>query len=262
MLIPKVTHQVWFQGWENLPKKFHENVKKLRKLNPDWTHKTWDENQLRVECNKYSAECGKKFDEYEYLIQKVDFGRYVILYLYGGITIDCDMESIAPLMKIPELDFSPMIVSKANDSKIETGLVTFGHIMNDSWFINNGFIATKPRNEDIKKLIESCINDHTEYKDYFSLEYFISTTTGPIRISSILKKSNMTILYSDVLESEYKNDKSIFIHKHELSWTNSLSALIVKTYLYTKEHKKKFILLFTLLIFLISRLILILKVSI
>lgn len=205
--------------------------------------------QLRKACEEYGPECVERFDAYEHFMQKVDFGRYVILYLYGGITVDCDMEAFRPLSDLPEIEFSPLIVGKANDSVFETSMVTFGHVLNDDWFINSGFIATKARNQDIKRIVESCINDHTKREDYFSQEYFISTTTGPIRISTILKKSNMTILSPDVLESEYKNEKTIFVHDHELSWTGGINASIVKGYLFIKEYKQPFILLFTILIF-------------
>ena len=249
MRIPKVTHQVWMQGWDQLPQKFHKNVEKLYRLNPDWEHKTWDETQLRKACEEYGPECAKRFDAYEHFIQKVDFGRYVILYLYGGVTIDCDMEAFRPLSELSELDFSPLIVVKANNSKFETGFVTAAHVVNHDWFINNGFIATKPRNPDIKRLVESCINDRTKREDYFSQVYFISSTTGPIRISTALKDSNMTILNPEVIESEYENENTIFVHDHQFSWTNNLTATVIKLYLFVKEYKQPFVLLFTILIF-------------
>jgi len=249
MLIPKTTHQVWMQGWDQLPQKFHKNVEKLHRLNPDWEHKTWDETQLRKACEEYGPECATRFDAYEHFMQKVDFGRYVILYLYGGITVDCDMEAFRPLSDLPEIEFSPLIVGKSNDSVFETSMITFGHVINDDWFINSGFIATKARNPDVKRLVESCINDRTKREDYFSQVYFISSTTGPIRISTGLKDSNMTILSPDVLESEYENEKTIFIHDHELSWTDGINASLFKGYLFVKEYKQPFVLLFTIIIF-------------
>jgi mannosyltransferase OCH1-like enzyme len=224
-------------------------VEKLHRLNPDWEHKKWDEARLRKACEEYGSECATRFDAYEHFMQKVDFGRYVILYLYGGVTVDCDMEAFRSLSDLPEIEFSPLIVGKSNDSVFETSMITFGHVINDDWFINSGFIATKARNPDVKRLVESCINDRTKREDYFSQVYFISSTTGPIRISTALKDSNMTILSPDVLESEYENEKTIFIHDHELSWTDGFNASLFKGYLFVKEYKQPFVLLFTILIF-------------
>lgn len=212
-------------------------------MNPNWSHRTWDESQLRKACEEYGPECAARFDEYEHLAQKVDFGRYVILYLYGGVTVDCDMEAIKPLEEIPSIDKAPLIVSKANDCKLETSLVTFGHMKNDDWFINSAFICCEPGNPDVKRLIETCISDATKREDYWTKAYFVSTTTGPIRISTVLKDANMTVLYPDVIESEYENPKSIFVHRHELSWTDAFSAGVVKSYLFIKEHKSTFILI-------------------
>lgn len=249
MPVPRVTHQVWMQGWDQLPRKFHGNVQKLRQMNPDWMHRTWDENQLRKACEEYGPECVTRFDGYEHLMQKVDFGRYVVLYLYGGVTVDCDMEAIKPLSEIPEIDFSPLIVGKSNDCTFETAVITFGHVANHDWFINSGFICAEPRNPDVKKLVESCIHDKTRREDYFSQTYFISTTTGPIRISTVLKGANMTIMYPDVVESEYVNNKSVFIHKHELSWSDASNFALFKGYLFVKENKMVAILIILLAIY-------------
>lgn len=250
-LIPRVTHQVWMQGWDQLPQKFTQNVEKLRLLNINWEHKTWDEAQLRAACEEYGVECLARFDSYEHLMQKVDFGRYVILYLYGGVTVDCDMEARKSLDEVPDIDTAPLITCKANDSIFETSLVTFAHIRNDEWFINSAFICCEPGNKDMKKLIESCINDKTRRNDYFSQAYFISTTTGPIRISTVLKGANMTILYPEVIESEYENPKAIFIHDHQFSWTDQVSASLVKVYLFIKENKMASILFILLIIYVV-----------
>lgn len=251
MRIPKVTHQVWMQGWEQLPTKFHENVEKLRSTNPTWEHKTWDQAQLRKACEEYGPECVAKFDSFEHLMQRVDFGRYVVLYLYGGVTVDCDMVAIKPLDEIPQIDTASLIVSKANDSDIETFVSTLGHIKNESWFINSAFICCEPKNPDMKRVIEMCINDRTKREDYFSQAYFILTTTGPIRISLGLKDSNMVILCPDVIESEFETPKSVFIHRHEFSWTEPVSAHLIKMYLGIKEYKQTFILLVLFLVWIL-----------
>ena len=73
-------------------------------MNPNWEHKTWDESQLRAACEEVGPACATRFDAYEHFMQKVDFGRYVILYLYGGVIVDCDMEAKKPLDEVPDID--------------------------------------------------------------------------------------------------------------------------------------------------------------
>jgi len=243
------------QGWDQLPQKFHKNVERLRFLNPKWEHKTWDEGQLRKACEEYGPECLARYDSYEVMMQRIDFGRYVVLYLYGGVTVDCDMIALKPLDEVPDIDRAPLITCKANDSVVETSFVTCGHIKNDEWFINSAFICAEPKNPDIKRLVETCINDKTRQEDYWSKAYFVSSTTSPIRISTVLKDANMTILYTDVIESEYVTPKSIFIHDHQFSWTDRTSAAFIKGYLFVKEYRQIFILLFTIMIFAILHIV-------
>jgi mannosyltransferase OCH1-like enzyme len=81
-MIPKITHQIWFQGWENLPEKYAKNVESLRILNKNWEHKTWDEQSLRAECEKFSPEALAKFDGFTRMMAKLVFGRYIVLYNY------------------------------------------------------------------------------------------------------------------------------------------------------------------------------------
>jgi hypothetical protein len=102
--IPKVTHQIWFQGWDQLPEKYREDTEKLSILNQNWEHKKWDEGSLRAECEKFSPEALSKFDEFDKMIQKIDFGRYIVLHNYGGVSVDCDAECLRPLEKIPGID--------------------------------------------------------------------------------------------------------------------------------------------------------------
>lgn len=45
--IPKITHQIWLQGWKSLPPKFKGNVESLRTLNPGYTHMVWDESLFK-----------------------------------------------------------------------------------------------------------------------------------------------------------------------------------------------------------------------
>jgi mannosyltransferase OCH1-like enzyme len=83
-MIPHVTHQIWFQGWHELPEKYHEYTEKLAILNQNWEHMKWDELGLRAECAVFSPEAVAKFDSFPRMIQKVDF--------LGGTSCSTTME--------------------------------------------------------------------------------------------------------------------------------------------------------------------------
>ena len=72
----------------------------LKKYHPDWEYKLWTDQDLE--------QLLPKFPEFETIwdtlegIQKADIGRYMILYLYGGLYADTDVifnKSIEPLIK-------------------------------------------------------------------------------------------------------------------------------------------------------------------
>ena len=71
----------------------------------------WDETSLRDECRKLFPAVLAKFDSLPYLVQKVDFGRLVILYAYGGITVDTDMKSLNAIDTTPKINSAEVIVS-------------------------------------------------------------------------------------------------------------------------------------------------------
>jgi hypothetical protein len=108
------TGQVVVMGrktWDSLPPKFKGNVESLKALNPGYTHMVWDEASLRDECRKLFPAVLAKFNSLPYLVQKVDFGRLVILYAYGGITVDTDMKSLKAIDTTPKIDTAELIVS-------------------------------------------------------------------------------------------------------------------------------------------------------
>ena len=134
--IPKITHQIWFQGWDQLPEKYHGYMESLAILNQNWEHMKWDEGSLRAECEKLGPETLEKFDGFDNMIQKVDFGRYVVLHNYGGVSVDCDAECLRPLEKIPGLDRYDLILSKNSMTHLENKVTSFGLSKNMVMFNN------------------------------------------------------------------------------------------------------------------------------
>jgi len=43
IMIPKIIHNIWIQGYNNLPKDIIENHNNIKKLNPNWQFIIWDE---------------------------------------------------------------------------------------------------------------------------------------------------------------------------------------------------------------------------
>ena len=214
-MIPNITHQTWLQGWERLPDKFKHNVSLLDRMNPGFQHMKWDENSLRKECAKFSDAAKRKFDSFPYLIQKVDFGRYMVLYNYGGISVDTDMVSLKPIATTPNFLTRDFIVSSAAFPASMLG------------WINNALIMCTKHHPILLQLIESILHDNLQESDFSTKELYIDATTSPSKFNAIVKQHLHEILVLDhtYFEPCFSTDPicrpghlSIMDHKHELSW--------------------------------------------
>ena len=152
--ISKITHQIWMQGWDKLPEKFQENVRLLEELNPGFKHKKWDEESLRAECAKVGKEYLDKFNSFEEMITRVDYGRYIVLYQYGGISIDTDMKPLKPLDNIPGIDRDSFIISKNDGTAISNMLAKINITR-----LTNATILVSKQNPIMKEIIDTCRSD-------------------------------------------------------------------------------------------------------
>lgn len=91
-LIPKVIHYCWFSGNE-MPDELKRCVESWRKYCPDYEIRRWDESNYDVSKNLYM----KQAYEHKKWGFIPDFARLDILYSYGGIYMDTDVELIRNL---------------------------------------------------------------------------------------------------------------------------------------------------------------------
>jgi mannosyltransferase OCH1-like enzyme len=223
--IPKITHQIWFQGWDKVPEKYHENIRQLEALNPEFQHMRWDETSLRRECELLGAPYVKKFDSMSHMIMKVDYGRYVVLYRYGGISIDMDMKPMRPLRETPGLASEELIVSKLPNPVGYTG------------YVNNAMFAAVPKCSILKEIVDSCTKSTKRQEDYSAFELYLNEETGPEFINKQLAPhwKRIKVLDSEFFEPCYSADvlctpgeKTIADHRHSLSWIDSSYHWIFK----------------------------------
>lgn len=88
-MIPKVIHYCWFGG-NPLPKSAQKCIASWRKYLPDYEIKEWNESNFDVNIIPYTAEAYKA-KKYAFVS---DYARFWILYKYGGLYFDTDVEII------------------------------------------------------------------------------------------------------------------------------------------------------------------------
>jgi len=159
--IPKIVHQIFFQGEAAVPEEYRRYHQTVLQNHPHWEHQFWDE----AKCHKFMEDNYSWFlpvyDSYPYMINRCDAIRYFILYHYGGFYLDMDVECLKPLDDLLA-DFE-LVLSK---------LVGF----------NNAIIGTIPRHplwttvfEELKKRQHNLENK--------TMPVYVGYSTGPIMLN-------------------------------------------------------------------------------
>ena len=91
-MIPKIIHYCWF-GRNPLPPLALECIASWKKYLPDYEIKEWNEDNFDVNIIPYTAEAYKQ-NKYAFVS---DYARFWIMYKYGGIYFDTDVEVIRPM---------------------------------------------------------------------------------------------------------------------------------------------------------------------
>lgn len=91
-MIPKIIHYCWF-GHNTLPPLAIKCIESWKKYFPDYEIKEWNEDNFDVNIIPYTKEAyaAKKYAFVS------DYARFWILYKYGGLYFDTDVEVIRPM---------------------------------------------------------------------------------------------------------------------------------------------------------------------
>jgi len=91
-MIPKIIHYCWF-GRNPLPELAQKCIASWRKFLPDYEIKEWNEDNFDINIIPYTAEAYRA-KKYAFVS---DYARFWILYKYGGLYFDTDVEIIKPM---------------------------------------------------------------------------------------------------------------------------------------------------------------------
>lgn len=93
--LPKVIHYCWFGG-HSLPPLAEKCIESWKKFLPDYEIKRWDESNFDVSIIRYTEQA---YNAKKYAFVS-DYARFWILYKYGGLYFDTDVEVIKNLDNI------------------------------------------------------------------------------------------------------------------------------------------------------------------
>lgn len=129
MGIPKVIHYCWFGG-NSLPEKDLKCIESWRRFCPDYKIVEWNESNYDINKNEYMKEA---YDAQRWGFVP-DYARLDIIYQYGGIYLDTDVELIR---KLDDLLDQRAFMAFESEKTVAPGLI----------------IASEPHNETIRNMM-------------------------------------------------------------------------------------------------------------
>lgn len=116
-MIPKVIHYCWF-GRNSLPKMAIKCIASWKKYLPEYEIKEWNEDNFDVNIIPYTKDA---YADGKYAFVS-DYARFWILYHYGGVYFDTDVEVIKPMDDITARGPFMGLEIPGDDCKIAPGL--------------------------------------------------------------------------------------------------------------------------------------------
>lgn len=205
-MIPKTIHYCWF-GNKPLPTFAKKCIDSWKKYLPEYNIQEWNENNFDVNIIPYTKEAYKA-KKYAFVS---DYARLWILYHYGGIYFDTDVEVIKPMNDI---------ILKGSFMGLE---------YNKGYLVNPGLgIAAIPKLSLLKELLDiyNCL--HFEQLNPMTIVTLTTKTLetyGLSKANKIQQIANIWIYPTDYFAPKDLKTKSLkitsntcSIHHYDASW--------------------------------------------
>ena len=196
--IPKHIHRMWRSG--HIPDRFKGNWVHCQEVNPAYNVTLWDDAATESLIQKHYPWFMPVYRSYPYTVERLDAGRYFIIYHYGGIYIDMDVDCKVPFDEI----FKNTSREKPFEVMIGEGL-PLG--------LTNSFFAATPKHPFMHSMIYHL---STSLGWYLTPYWSVMASTGTLYISKIYLryacKDQIHVLAADLHKKVY------MVHEHAGHW--------------------------------------------
>ena len=222
-MIPKVIHYCWF-GRNPLPKSALKCIDSWRKFFSDYEIKEWNEDNFDVNIIKYTQDA---YNAKKYAFVS-DYARIWILYNYGGVYFDTDVEVISSMTDIIEKGpFMGFEINNSTENKIA---------------VNPGLgIGSPSRLELYKDILDVYSNLNFWIGSKINLYAIVRITTDILTINGLKNVDGaQTVNGITIYPSEFfnpldsltgrlnKTANTRTIHWYDNSWSSPVSRLKTK----------------------------------
>lgn len=167
-----------------MPMEYVEHEQHCAVLNTDFQVWKWDEEKARRLLQDKFSWFLPTYDSYKHKIQQVDAARYFILYEYGGLYMDADLECLKPFE-----DYF-------NEAKVYI-VAEMNQIL--PFTFNNFLLASPPKHRFWWTVFDLLHTDKTAWHHFRSLHILYSTGPGLIEKAYLVydHKEHFVILSKD-----------------------------------------------------------------
>lgn len=222
-MIPKIIHYCWF-GRNPLPESAKKCIDSWRKFLPDYEIKEWNEDNFDVNIIPYTQQA---YEAKKYAFVS-DYARFWILYHYGGVYFDTDVEVIKSMDDIIEKGafFGMELVEKKNNTIA----------------VNPGLgMASKAKHPLYKRMLDGYVNlnfilENGE-KNPFSMIPMLTgfLSNDGLKVESTIQKVDEVTIYppdffnpwDDLLGILNKTANTRTIHWYSKTWMKQESIVVV-----------------------------------
>jgi mannosyltransferase OCH1-like enzyme len=191
------------QTWkdENMPGIYKAYSDKVKFYNPNWNYMFFTDTDIVKFILEKMPQHYSTFENFKQKIQQLDYFRYLVIYYYGGVYLDLDMNIIDSLDDLyntnPEFCKFPIELTNITDTIITRQ--NFTHL------IGNYAFYAPPKHPFIKRIIDNIDNQRITDNDIKIAQsentdppsqVYVYCTTGPLLVtqSYIDDSSNVNLL--------------------------------------------------------------------
>lgn len=170
-MIPKIIHYCWFGG-KGLPDLAKQCIASWRKYCPDYEIVEWNESNFDLDQCRYVKEAYKE-KKWAFVS---DYARFWILFNFGGVYIDTDVEFIKPIDDLVQrgayMGCEPALVGMNNEESLK----------NLKYLVNPGIGISAPAHHPFLKRILDIYATRSFYKPSGELDLYtvVQTTTAAL----------------------------------------------------------------------------------
>ena len=242
-MIPKIIHYCWVGG-NPLPELAQKCIASWKRFCPDYEIKEWNEKNYDFTKNRYMADAYKE-KKWGFV---PDYARFDIIYTYGGIYLDTDVEVIKPL---DDLLQCKGILGFESKEHVAAGLIIAGE-------------KGLPIFEEMYKSYDAIL--------FYNADGTVNLTPSPVYNTDVLMKHGLIpnntlqeVAGITIFPTEFFCPKSIktrlitttkntyTIHHYDGSWVTGMTRKLIEEKIWIAEHFKNPVVVYVLQRFMVLK---------